>query len=72
MFLEVAEIQQLTRESLTKEWSNCLSNDWMEEDQSGQSSFPLDKYYIDLELFETVKGILGKYSSCHQLILQSM
>ena len=43
---EIADLQQLNRESLLIVWRHYLSNDWIPHQKA--SSFPVDKFYADL------------------------
>ena len=63
-----AEIQQLTKESLDITWSKYLSNDWIPANKSGRVSFPVDKFYIDVEWEKEEEGI----GSRNQTFLNSM
>ena len=56
-FQDITEIQQLTKESLEITWSKYLSNDWIPANKSGRVSFPVDKFYIDVEWEKEEEGI---------------
>ena len=63
-----AEIQQLTKESLDITWSKYLCNDWIPANKSGRVSFPVDKFYIDVEWEKEEEGI----GSRNQTLMKSM
>ena len=50
-------LSEYTKQSLDRTWKNYLSNDWLCGDKS--SSFPMDKFYVDLKWTKTVKGVLS-------------
>ena len=45
---------EYTKESLNLTWKNYLSNDWLRRDKA--NSFPVDKFYVNLNWTKTVKG----------------
>ena len=51
-----SELQTYTKQSLERMWRNNLSNDWMSRDKA--SSFPVDRFYVNLMWTKTVKGVL--------------
>ena len=61
--LEIAEIQQLTKESLDMMWSKYLSNDWIPTGKSGRVSFPVDKFYVDVEWLKEEAEIGRRYQT---------
>ena len=58
----------MTKESLDITWSKYLSNDWIPSKKSGKVSFPVDKFYIDVEWEEEEEGIGRR----NQTFLKSM
>ena len=55
-FIDIAEIQRLTRESLDRVWTNYKSNDWISPDKAHR--FPVDKSYVDLRWTKMVNEAL--------------
>ena len=55
-FVDIEEIQRLTRESLDRVWRDYMSNDWISPDKAHR--FPVDKFYVDLRWTKMVKEAL--------------
>ena len=55
-FVDIVEIQRLTRESLDRVWRDYMSNDWISPDKAHR--FPVDKFYVDLRWTKMVKEAL--------------
>ena len=55
-FVDIMEIQRLTRESLDRVWRDYMSNDWISPDKAHR--FPVDIFYLDLRWIKKVKEAL--------------
>ena len=50
---------QLVKESLELTWSKYLSNDWLVRNKPGAVSFPVDKFFMDVEWEKIEDGFTG-------------
>ena len=73
IFPDIEVIQMLTKESLDITWSKYLSNDWIPMGKSGQVSFPVDKFYVDVD-WENEEDWIGEeeVEERHQTFLNGL
>ena len=56
LYLQTKRLQQDLRHSIERRYKNKLSNDWLPPEKA--SSFPVDKFYVQLEWTKIDKGVM--------------